>query len=76
MIIGLKPKTFNFIGSPDTVAGFIAQEINKTKTEWVIQYNDEEYIIFDDKGYIQAGLVGAIQEFYSPDCLLKCIIFI
>jgi hypothetical protein len=71
LIMNLKPKTFNFIGSSRNVAGFIAQDINITNPDWIIKHDSDEYITFDDKGYLQTGIVKAIQELKVENDLLK-----
>lgn len=62
LILQFKPKEFNFIGDNKTVAGLIAQDIQEIRPDWIVQHDDDEYITFDDKGYIQNSLIQAIQE--------------
>ena len=62
LIMQLEPKEFNFIGDNKTVSGFIAQDIQEIRPDWIIEHDDDEYITFDDKGYMQTSIVKSIQE--------------
>lgn len=62
IITNLKPMEYNFIGDDRTVSGLIAQDVQEIKPDWIVEHDDDEYITFDDKGYMQTGLVRSIQE--------------
>jgi hypothetical protein len=60
-ILSLEPKVFNFIGSEQTQAGLIAQDLIETHPGWVINKTDG-YLTFNDHAFIQYSMVKAIQE--------------
>ena len=45
--------------------------INKSNKDWVVTHDSDEYITFNDRGFIQTGMIRAIQELKAENDLLK-----
>ncbi len=68
-LAGLRPRWFNFIGSDKTMTGLIAQEINETHPELLVE-TGHGYYSWDNVG-IDMISVKAIQELSEENDLLR-----